>query len=55
MAEVKLHSAPYSGTNNRKWTLGRMKLMSKVQSIPMFEKDEHGRNVNFLGYKYINH
>jgi hypothetical protein len=55
MAEVKLHSAPYSGTNNRKWTLGRMKLMHKVQSIPMFEKDEHGRNIKFLGYKYIKH
>ena len=52
---VKLHSAPFSGTNNRKWTLGRMKLMQKVQSIPMFEKDEFGRKTKFLGYKYIHH
>lgn len=53
--QQKLHSAPYSGTNNRKWTLGRWKLMSKVQSIPVWEKDELGRKKKFLGFKYIEH
>jgi hypothetical protein len=51
----KLHSAPYSGTNNRKKTLGRLKAMEKVQSIPIFEKDEFNRNIKFLGFKYIYH
>lgn len=58
MSEIswqKLHSAPYGGTNNRKWTLGRMKLMSKVQSIPIWEKDEYGRKIKFLGFKYVEH
>lgn len=53
--QQKLHSAPYSGTNNRKQTLGRMKLMSKVQSVPVWEKDEFGRKKKFLGFKYIEH
>jgi hypothetical protein len=55
MSNEKLHSTPYRGTNNRKWTLSRLKSMSKVQSIPVYEKDEFGRNIKFLGYKYIHH
>lgn len=55
MKQTKLHSAPYSGANNRKWTLGRVKLMSKVQSIPIYEKDTYGNNKKLLGYKYIYH
>jgi len=51
----QLNSAPYSGTNNRKMTLGRMKLMDKVQSVPVFEKDKYGRNVKLLGFRYIYH
>ena len=55
MVKLKLHSAPYSGTNNRKYTLGRIKLMDKVQSIPIYKKDKNGRIVKFLGFKYIYH
>ena len=37
-----LHQKPYNGTNNRKKTKARNKAISKIQSIPVFEKDIDG-------------
>lgn len=53
---IGLHTRPssYNGANNRKMTLARMK-QSKVQSIPVYEKDKKGRIIGFLGYNYIYH
>lgn len=56
MKEEQLHARPFQGgNNNRKMTLCRYIQKKKVQSIPIYEKDEFGRNKKLLGYKYINH
>jgi hypothetical protein len=58
MSEQKLHPKPapfFKSSNNRKITLGRMKVATQVQSIPIFEKDKKGKIVKLLGWKYIYH
>lgn len=52
-----LNKFPYQGgmSNNRKMTLDRLRQKSKIRSIPIFEKDEFGRKIQVLGYKYIQH
>lgn len=53
MRDLSLHPNPHKGirtTNNRKWTKGRVKLLPKVQSIPVY--DEKGC---LLGFKHIIH
>lgn len=53
--EIKLHALPYKGTNNRKKTKGRLKVDALTQSIPVYEKDNMGRNVKLLGYNHVYH
>lgn len=55
MSLFKLHSLPFKGTNNRKQTRGRIKLNEKIQSIPIYKKDEFGQILELIGYKYIQH
>lgn len=68
MKQSELHKSPYHGTNNRKRTLGRLKAIQKVQSIPIYELAEKIAGVpkitsdpdfyypyKFLGFKYIQH
>jgi len=50
-----LHKNPYHGTNNRKRTLGRIRMIERTQSIPVWEKDKYGNPTKFLGFKYIEH
>lgn len=61
--EEKIHKNPYYGTNNRKRTLGRLKLINRTQSVPIFKEDANGEYFNketgkrekLIGYKYIEH
>lgn len=53
--DYKIHKNPYTGTNNRKKTKGRVKAMNRIQSIPIFIKNSKGDKIGIQGYKYINH
>lgn len=54
-----LHPQPFRLRNNRKLTLARLKMLDKVQSIPVYEelKDKNGYKYygKLLGYKHIYH
>lgn len=57
--EAVLHSKPFQLRNNRKMNKARKKMISKVQSVPVYEKLPYAggltTNGKFLGYKYIFH
>lgn len=54
--DYPMFANPYNGTNNRKKTRARIKAdQSHTQSVPIFEKDEFGRPIKLLGYRYIKH
>lgn len=45
---------PYNGTNNRKKTISRLKSDARVQSIPIFSKNDNNQ-IEFNGYRHISH
>lgn len=53
-----LYPRPYQLRNNRKINKARIKQLSRVQSIPVYEQLEHNGvkyDGKLLGYKYIVH
>ena len=51
---IVYHKHPYKGTNNRKKTISRLKSDARVQSVPIYSRNDSGQ-IEFNGYRHINH